>query len=387
MKFRPGAFAARPVPIMQAISWRLSGIVALMAILLVGCASPQRAPDLAPPVQIAESVWWQVDSDIVAASRAATGPARNYARGFMESWRNLVSRRIETDFIPWFTGYWTQQWLAIRVAWYKLSLGAGEDPATIRLAAYLQEQFRDRVLDPVAKEIDPDVVRAKATRLYVQLLGEQLQAIPRRYGVPQDQFDRRLKSIPAISLAPPPDHDASLHALVNAAPIDTLPAYVALTAVVRQGSAGVGGGPSSTRISPVAKRASEKLMARLATSGGAGAAAAAVGGVAGMVISLGAVGFGAIAHANERPEMEAQLRQHLGAALDDMWQAQMADPASGVMAEVGYLSGRIEASLAGALVRPVARLPEPREIPLPIEQVLSDDEGEDELLRDEQAEE
>ena len=359
------------------------GVVGLLVVLLAACASPQRTPEATPPVQVSETVWWQVDSDIVGASRAATGPATNYARGFMESWRSRVARRVETDFIPWFTGYWTQQWLAIKVAWYQLSIGEGTDPATLRLAAYLQEQFRERVLDPVAREIDPDVVRGKATRLYIQLLGEQVQGIPRRYGVPRDQFDRRLKGIPAIALGPPAAHDASLYELVNAVPIDALPAYVALTARIRKGGAGVGEGPSSARISPVAKRASEKLMARLATSGGASAAAAAVGGVAGMVISLGSLGFGAIAHANERPEMEAQLREHLGAALDDMWHAQMLDPASGVMAGVSYLSGQIEGNLAQTVVRPVEFEPGPREIPLSIDEGLPDEDSGEAALRDE----
>ena len=359
------------------------GVVGLLVVLLAACASPQRTPEATPPVQVSETVWWQVDSDIVGASRAATGPATNYARGFMESWRSRVGRRIETDFIPWFTGYWTQQWLAIKVAWYQLSIGEGTDPATLRLAAYLQEQFRERVLDPVAREIDPDVVRGKATRLYIQLLSEQVQGIPRRYGVPRDQFDRRLKGIPAIALGPPAAHDASLYELVNAVPIDALPAYVALTARIRKGGAGVGEGPSSARISPVAKRASEKLMARLATSGGASAAAAAVGGVAGMVISLGSLGFGAIAHANERPQMEAQLREHLGAALDDMWHAQMLDPASGVMAGVSYLSGQIEGNLAQTVVRPVEFEPGPREIPLSIDEGLPDEDSGEAALRDE----
>lgn len=359
------------------------GVVGLLVVLLAACASPQRTPEATPPVQVSENVWWQVESDIVGASRAATGPATNYARGFMESWRSRVARRIETDFIPWFSGYWTQQWLAIKVAWYQLSIGEGTDPATLRLAAYLQEQFRERVLDPVAREIDPDVVRGKATRLYIQLLGEQVQGIPRRYGVPRDQFDRRLKGIPAIALGPPAAHDASLYELVNAVPIDALPAYVALTARIRKGGAGVGEGPSSARISPVAKRASEKLMARLATSGGASAAAAAVGGVAGMVISLGSLGFGAIAHANERPEMEAQLREHLGAALDDMWHAQMLDPASGVMAGVSYLSGQIEGNLAQTVVRPVEFEPGPREIPMSIDEGLPEEDSGDAPLRDE----
>jgi len=187
-------------------------IVALM-VALAGCATPDRAPDLTPPVLISESTWRQVDRDIVAASLAATGPVENYARGSMESWKGLVYQRTDADFIPWFTSYWTQQWLSMKVAWYKLSAGKETDPTVDRLATYLQEEYHNHVLDPVAKEIDPEVVMKQATKLYVQLLGERLQGIPQRYGVPLDQFDRRLQDIPAIALAPPAAHSPQRFAL------------------------------------------------------------------------------------------------------------------------------------------------------------------------------
>lgn len=320
------------------VAWLTALIVAL-----AGCATPERAPEQ-PPVDVAPSTWRQVERDIAAASNAATGPARNYAHGLMDSWRSRVRQRTETDFIPWFSGYWTQQWLAIRVAWYQLSSGGGSDPVTRRLASYLQQQYHDRVLEPVSREVDPDDVRRQATTLYVKLLAEQFQAIPRRYAVPRDQFDRRLKEIPAIALSPA--RNASLYQIIHADPLAALPAWVALHEQMRLAAAGA---PAESRVSPVAKRASEKLIARLAASGGASAAAAAVGGVAGVVISLGAAGFGAFAHHSERPQMEALLRENLDAALDDMWRSLIDDSASGVMAGVDHLAGRIEASLAEPL--------------------------------------
>jgi len=320
-------------------------IVALM-VVLAGCATTDRSPYQPPSTAVSESTWQQVDHDISAASLAAMVPAENYARGFMERWRDLVAKRNEAEFIPWFTGYWTQQWLSIKVAWYKLGSGEEKDQAANRLAAYLQEQYHERVLQPVAREIDPDAVRAQATKLYLQLLGEQLRGIPRRHGVPPDQFDRRIRNIPAIELAPPPAHDASLYQIVRADPLASLPAYKALMTQIRKDAGGTGDGPSTATISLVARQASEKLLSRLAISGGASAASAAVGGVAGLVISLGAAGFGVIAHESERPEMEAQLRESLSTALDDMWRNLMEDPATGVMAGVYYIAEQIEGSLA-----------------------------------------
>ena len=363
----------------------LRALFVALLLTLAGCAPPVRPParppaNLAPPVQVPESTWWEVDSDIGAASLAAKESAMRYASGAMADWKSRIQKRTETNFIPWFTDFWTQQWLAMKVAWYKLSAEEGTDPTVKRLSAYLQSQYHDRVLEPVAREIDPDEVRAQATQRYVQRLRAQLQEIPRRYGVPVDQFDRRIKAIPAIALATQPARTASLYEILHAEPITTLPAFAALTAQIRKNSGTTGSGPSDARISPVAERASEILIDRLVTSGGASAAAAAVGGGAGVIISFGAAGYGAITHEKERPKMEAQLRESLRLALDDMWLDLMEDPATGVMAEVYDLSERIEGSLVKTLTHPAPLEPPPRGIPLPSDAPLEDEKSDGEGL-------
>lgn len=346
-----------------------------LVVALVGCAIANRAPELTPPILISESTWRQVDSDIVAASRAAAEPAKSHARDAMASWRELIRRRTETDFVPWFTGYWTQQWLSMKVAWYKLSAGKEAAPTEDRLATYLQEQYRDRVLKPVAKEIDPDLVMQQAMKAYVLLLGEQLEGIPRRYGLPLEQFDRRLKGIPAITLAPPAAHNASLYQIVHADPIERLPAYEALLDRLRNTAGGAAGGASDTGISSLAKRTSKKLVSELATSGVASAAAALAGRAAGMLISLGAAGFSAMLRENDRPEMEVQLRQNLSITFDEEWLSLMENPATGVLAGVYYLSGKIEGSLGNSDRLPVKFESPPREAHLPGEQPLQGGSG------------
>lgn len=374
----------RPIRTHRTVGERpLRTLVVVLLLALAGCAAParppDRPPDLVPPVLVPESTWWEVDNDIRAASLAAKASARDEAHGAMADWKRRIQKRTETDFIPWFTDFWTQQWLAMKVAWYKLSAEEGTDPTVQRLSAYLQAKYHDRVLAPVAREIDPDKVRAQATQHYVRRLGAQLQEIRRRYSLPVDQFDRRIKAIPAIALTPQPAHSASLYELIHTEPITRQPAYAALAARIRKDSGATGKAPSDARMSPLAKRASEILVDRLITSGGASAAAAAVGGGAGAIISFGAAGYGAIAHEKARPKMEAQLRKDVGLALDDMWQALMDDTATGVMAEVYHLSGQIEGSLVKTRTQPAPFETAPQGIPLPddppLEDVKSDGEG------------
>lgn len=311
-------------------------------------------------MQIPENTWRQIASDIGAASLAAAGPAKGFARRRMEQWRELVEQRTNADFIPWFSSYWTQQWLATKVAWYHLSPG---DVPT-RLASYLQEQYRDRVLLPVAREVDPEAVRMQATGLYMRHLREQVRLIPPRHALSPAQFKSRLQAIPVIELAPPPAYNASLYEIVYAEEIDRLPTYVALLQQVHKTPGGTGT-TREERISPVARRVSRQLLDRLAISGGSSAASALVGGIAGTIISLGSAAFGVVLHESNRAETEAQLRESLDAALSDAWQSLMDDPATGIMSGINYLSDQIEKCCPQTYTQPLELEQAPEEILLP----------------------
>lgn len=325
-----------------AVIRRLAGGLLYLRILLVaglvalaGCASE-------PPVQIAASTWRQVDGDIATASRFAADQAREHALLSMERWMDLVYQQTDDEFIPWFSSYWTQQWLSMKVSWYKLSAGGDKDPTVSRLAHYLQEQYQERVLEPVAEDEDPQLIMERTTHLYVEELGQQLPGIAKRHGVPVKQFDQRLQAIPAISLAP----GASLYEVVHADPLKRLPAYSTLIEHIRASPGGLEDWSADPGISSVARRTSKRLVDDLATSGAASAVGAMVGRVAGTALSLGVTLITAIARADERPETEAQLRQNLKSAFDNEWLELMRNTDRGVLAGVHHLSGQIESGLA-----------------------------------------
>lgn len=297
-----------------------------LVLTLAGCASEPR---------VAAHTWRQVDVEIASASRAAEAQARQHALEAMGRWLLLVQRQTDEAFIPWFSSYWTQQWLGLRVSWYRL----GNDDSVQRLAAYLQEQYQEQVLEPVAEDISPERIQRGATKIYVRQLDMRLQGIPARLGVPQRQFERRLRALPAIAGKP----GASLHQLLRADPLERLPAYAALLERVRP----VPGGDwsSDPGISLVTQRTSERLIGEMTTSGAVGAIGVAVGGAAGTALSLGVGLLTAIARSNDRPQSEAQLRLGLQASLEQESQALLRSSERGVLAGVWQLSGQIERGL------------------------------------------
>ncbi|MEN5237027.1 MULTISPECIES: hypothetical protein [Pseudomonas] len=316
---------------------------ACFILALAGCAG-KRPPAPPPPQNLPPAVWQRIDQEIIEASAAAAGSANDYARRSMRVWKEQVQQRTENDFIPWFTGYWTQQWLTLKVAWYKINNGNGNEPPEKRLGLYLQEQYHQRVIDPVAEQINPEGIRDRASELYLQLLGQQLPAIIQRYNAPPEQFSQRLNRIPAIALGPPDARNATLYQLLRAKSLEQQPAWQSLRQQLHQ-QASKAPGQTDARLSSVATQASEKLGASLAPRGAASAIAAAVGKAAGAMISVVVTGYGMLSHDREQPQMIEQLRVILNVALNEEWQELMENRQSGAMAGVYYLSGQVEDSL------------------------------------------
>ena len=114
------------------IKLRLLCLVLLLA--LAACATPPPpVPAPALPSEIAEDARQQLDREIHAEAIAAKAVATGFARRQMERWRELATDRAETDFIPWFSSYLTQQWLTTKVAWYTLNSGEGDPSPEDRL--------------------------------------------------------------------------------------------------------------------------------------------------------------------------------------------------------------------------------------------------------------
>jgi hypothetical protein len=331
----------------------LPSVIAAMLMVLTGCVTPALTPVKPKVVYVAPATWRQVDGDIVAASRSAIEQAKTYAHGSMDHWRMRVYQQTEEVFIPWFSSYWTQEWLSAKVSWYALSANGEQDESARRLAAYLLEAYQEKVLRPVAVEIDPDAILNETTAFYAQIILQQLQVISRRYEVPLPQLNGHIQKIPAIRLGPPSARDASLYQVLHSEPLSTLPAYTALIDKIHQSGGDNGIDSTAAAMAPVATRASQRIEAEMAPRGAASVVAAVAGKLAGALISVGVAGVRAVIQANERPDSEALIRSSLGSTFDKAWLKWVQDPRSGVMAGALHISAQIEGdlkSVSGPLV-------------------------------------
>jgi hypothetical protein len=325
-----------------------SGLLLAFAVLLGGCSQPP--PRVAKPsariYHLEPGILRAIDEQILAASVFARHESEAYARVAMDDWRERVRQRTETVFIPWYSDYWTQQWIATRVAWYKLEYTEGEATPEERLVGYLQEQFYDQVLEPVSGIVDPRSVMDETTDRYLRELRYRLDPLPLDYGIPVDAFNQHMDTIPAIVVLAEPLQEASLHAVLQAADLSALPAYETLLAQIAALNGKPGSQPPPDRLYAVAGSAVTRLVGTMALRGSATAASTVVGGFWGVVISLGATIWGVSEHDHDKPVIEAQLRENLDAALEVMWQGLVEDKRGGVSAVVHHMSEQIEAAVA-----------------------------------------
>lgn len=317
--------------------------VCAAASVLWGCsaAPPRDGPPAPAEAVVPEATWQLLGSELRLLSADAERAAYSHARAALERWLERVRARTDSAFIPWATGYWTHQWLALKLAWYRADDSIDEQTRLDRLTDYLYDDFRSRVLEPVAREIDPSQIMDEASASYSSTVAAGVEELRRRHDVPRRQFAAWLERLPAIA-APP---GASLRDLVEARAVTGLPAYRALAADIRGEGAGLVGCAEALR--PVAQRTAERLATTLAVRGGA-AAASMLGGVPGVLVGLGIGAWDATTYEQERPALEAALRSELEDALRAAQWSLLSDRRRGVLAPVAHMAEHLGAALPGA---------------------------------------
>jgi hypothetical protein len=193
-----------------------------------------------------------------------------------------------------------------------------------------------------------------ATVSYLRELKGMIDPLPARYQVPVAAFNRHLESIPAIAGNGVPQRDASLYAVLQSVDLPDAAAYKSLLAQIAAVDDGATPVLSADRLKIVARRAVDKLIGTLTVRGGATAASTIVGGFWGLLITTGSAAWGVMEYDNEKPVMEAELRENLNAALELIWQDLMEDEHDGVTSMVYHMSSQIEAAVFQPVQTPMS---------------------------------
>lgn len=315
----------------------------ILLFTLAGCAARNPIPvSVEPPPPISAETWREIKEEIWTASTLAQSDAEMYARQAMDQWMQRVRENTENRFVPWYSGYWAQQWIGLKAGWYEMSKGADEGPVEDYLVSYLQEKYYELVLEPASMETDPQTITEQAAARFIRLLSEQLQCLPEMHGVAPESLQKKLEKIRLILLPGPPPESVFLSQVFERHDLTGMSAYEAL--ITHSNSIGdqQNSGPRKDRLQVVAEDSVTRLAAQLPVRAGGSAVAVVVGEVMGLFVSAGVTVWSAISHSQDQPEIESQLRQALDVGLNDMWQILMEDPQLGVLSPVNHMHREIE---------------------------------------------
>jgi hypothetical protein len=278
----------------------------------------------------------------------AQSEADAHARQAMLEWVERVRVLIDNEFIPWYSGYWTQQWIGLKAGWYEMNREDEAEPVEHYLAQYLQERFHELVLEPAAVESDPKTISRQTAALYVRLLSDQLRCIRQTHAVPLRSLHEKLHQIPLIALSGAHPTTVSLSEVIDRSDLTGIPAYGTLVGHVDSPEDPENLSGDNEYMEFVAEDSVARHLEKLPVRAGGGAAATLVGEALGLFISVGVAAWTAAAHEEEKPEIESQLKGALDAALEDMWRSLMEDPELGVLYPVNHMSRQIENGLFAA---------------------------------------
>jgi len=304
----------------------------ILVLVLAGCSS--RSPIMLQPEQIPPippDKWREIQEEIWTASTLAYSEAQNYAHEVMQEWMARVREKTEAEFVPWYTGYWTQQWIGFKAGWYKMFREEDDPSVEDYLVKYFLERYDELVLEPAGNLSDPRLITKQTTEMYVRLLSVQLQSFPKMYAVPLKSLQQRLKQIPMITLLGSEQSGPSLSLLFERNNLADIAAYETL--LTHDDSSATLENPSHGRSSllDVAEDTVARLVAELPLRASGSAAALVVGETIGLIISAGVAAWSINVHEKNKPEIESQLRLALNAGLNDMWKRLMEDPKLGVL--------------------------------------------------------
>jgi hypothetical protein len=183
--------------------WLIVAVIILVAAghLAFKHQTPNRPLQTQAPVPVPQTDWQGVDRSVEEALKAAHRAAETAAQSKLDAWSATLMGRVDADFLPWYFGYWNQQALGLRSAfyWTTHALGISQSDAGERITWEIQQQFAQRVMRPEIAQMELERMAQETLQVYVDELNPKLAAIPKDYKIPQGEWLRYLNEIAVLT--------------------------------------------------------------------------------------------------------------------------------------------------------------------------------------------
>jgi hypothetical protein len=309
---------------------RLLWVLVVIAVLIVLgrltiFKSPKADTGLQPrDITIVEKVDWdQVDREV----REVMAEAREETAGGMEiridDWIAAKMERVDSEFLPWYFSYWTQQKLGIEgllsqvVHW----INSGSPSAAEAITETVQLEFANRVIRPQIAQLELERIINEVISSYTENLQNKLKKIPEEYRIEPAAWDRYLTDISVMVAGFEANRQVpvSLKALAGLTAGGTLVLFQSLRPALSRLGAGV------------SSKLAAKTSARMATKTGGKVAGKLGGKFLGVIIGIGVIIWDVWDHHRTVQTARPVLRQNILDYMQELKQSLLNDPEYGIM--------------------------------------------------------
>jgi hypothetical protein len=325
------------------------GIIAAIIGTLVVSQQPKLA--VTPPVYepVVHPVRWEdVDQTIRSDLIAAHNTVEQYASKKLDVWVDDLMAKVDSNFLPWYFGYWNQQSLGVQslfqtaYRWFNGNALTAED----KLNQVVETEFTNRVLQPQTAQLQIQRLTDESINLYVSTLQNRLDITQQQFKIPQSRWQQHLQDIALITRTTEGNRDVSL--AFKSVGSTTAAGGV----VVERALAKTGAKTFSKAVGKSVGKFTGKAAAKMVGKAG-GAAGEAIGEtvaivaapVVGPIIGIGIVAWDLVDHYQTRKVNEPILRRDIAEYLTQMKSVVLSDNTTGIMSAVHELELKVSESL------------------------------------------
>ena len=281
----------------------------------------------------------------MAALTAAHHKADATANARLDTWITSMMQRVDSDFLPWYFGYFTQQTLGLKSAWFWASheLGITQSTSPERITHEIEQQFARRVIRPEVAQLELERITTETLQTYMNELGPRLAAIPQQYHVPQGEWDRYLEDIAVMTTRTEGNRQVSLT-------LKTLTASTAIASLLLAKTIAPQLEAAAART--LTGMASEAAASELAARTGGKAAAKASGEMLGEIVGIVIIAWDLADHYRTKHNEMPVLRRNIADYLTEVKHRLLHDPQNGILTIMESMEASIAASQRSRTMRP-----------------------------------
>jgi len=332
--------------------WSLVGLIILAALgrYLFVASQHLEVSQTQPTVTVqAPIAWHEVDAEVAAVLRSSRTAAESYAKQKLDSWTKELEKRIDEDFLTWYFSYWQQQWLGLKSMGYWLADHAvvekvlGEQPSMAEgITEDIQAAFAKRVLRPQIAQLQIERIADETVRVYVADLQQHLATIPKKYRIPQADWERYLQDIAILTSHIEGNREVSLSLKTIAATgiAGGTVAAVNVARLLKPMMARIG-----TKMTTKAAAGAGQTAANLASRVGAKVGTRVGGKFLGVIVGVGVMAWDLWDHHRTTQVEKPILRQNLIDYLQELERSLLYEPETGLMAIITGFEADMVASL------------------------------------------